>query len=184
GDKVCNLLHLRNAAHGDRGRRKLVGFLVGDLHVARHGLDQPGPALGPYRPGIDRHEADAVLAVLPGKRQREVLPRGIRCSRTDFPVGGFYTVIADQIHDAAAALFHHDRQHIAQAAYVAHELELETLLPVVLAQVLDDAAGCGAGIVDHDVDAPERLVALLDEVPGIGIFAQIGRNGDDLASGG
>jgi hypothetical protein len=29
----------------------------------------------------------------------------------------------------------------------------------------------------------ERLVGLFDEIPGVAVFAQIGRNGDDLAAG-
>jgi hypothetical protein len=49
--------------------------------------------------------------------------------------------------------------------------------------VLDHAAGGGAGIVDHDVDAPERLRALLDEILGIGVLGEIGRDRDDLAVG-
>ena len=49
--------------------------------------------------------------------------------------------------------------------------------------MLDHAAGGRAGVVDHDVDAAERLVALLDEVLGIGVLAQIGGDGDDLAAG-
>ena len=49
--------------------------------------------------------------------------------------------------------------------------------------MLDHAAGRRAGIVDHDVDAAERLDALRDEIPGVGVFAQIGRDGDDLAPG-
>ena len=39
--------------------------------------------------------------------------------------------------------------------------------------MLDHAAGRRAGIVDHDIDAVERLVGLLDEVPGVGILPQI-----------
>ena len=49
--------------------------------------------------------------------------------------------------------------------------------------MLDHAAGRGAGVVDHDVDAAERLVRLLDEVLGVGVLAQVGRDGDDLAVG-
>ena len=103
------------------------------------------------------------LAVLAGERDREVLAGGIGGARADFPVGRLHAVIADQVDDAAAALLDHDRQHVAQAAHIAHELELQALFPVVLGQMLDHAAGRRAGIVDHDVDAAERLVTLLDE---------------------
>ena len=124
-----------------------------------------------------------VLAVLAGERQRQVLARGVGGARADFPVGRLHAVIADQVHDAAAALLDHDRQHVTQAAHVAHELELQALLPVVLGQMLDHAAGRGAGIVDHDVDAAERLVGLLDEVLGVVVLAQIGGDRHDLAAG-
>src|SRR5476649_2518637 len=43
------------------------------------------------------------------------------------------------------------------------------------------AAGGGTGIVDHDVDAAERLVGGVDEGFGVGVLAQVGRDGDDLA---
>ena len=49
--------------------------------------------------------------------------------------------------------------------------------------MLDDAAGRRARIVDHDVDAAERLGALLDEALGVGVLTQIGGNGHDLAAG-
>src|SRR5262249_46543401 len=94
-----------------------------------------------------------------------------------------HSVVTDEIDDASAALAHHDRQRIAQAAHVTHEFQLHRLRPIGLREVLDDAAGCGAGIVDQDVDAGERLMTFLDEILGIGILGQIGGNGDDLASG-
>ena len=49
--------------------------------------------------------------------------------------------------------------------------------------MLDHAAGGRACIVDHDVDAAERLVGGVDKVLGVGIFPQIGGNRDDLAAG-
>src|SRR5262245_14786217 len=67
-DQVGNLVDLGDAPHRDRRRRELVGFLVGQLHVARHRLDQAGPALGAHRARIDRAEADIVLAVLDSER--------------------------------------------------------------------------------------------------------------------
>src|SRR6185437_11983822 len=140
-------------------------------------------ALGAHRPRIDRDETDIVAAILPGERQREVLPRGIGGARADFPVRRLDAVIADQVHDAAAALFDHDGERVAQAAHVAHEFELQAFVPVVFGQMLDHAAGGGTCIIDHDVDAAERLGALLDEILGVGVFAQIGGDGDDLAAG-
>src|SRR5215475_12757414 len=50
-------------------------------------------------------------------------------------------------------------------------------------QMLDHAAGRGAGIVDHDVAAAERLVGLLDEVLGVLVLAQVGGDRHDLAAG-
>src|SRR5262249_51491149 len=153
------------------------------FHVARHRRDQAGPTLGPHRAGIDRAEADVVLAVLAGERHREVLPRGVGGARRNLPIGCLHAVVADQIDHAPAALLDHDRQHVAQAAHVAHEFELQRLFPVGLGQMLEHAAGRGAGIVDHDVDAAERLVGLGDEILGIGVFAEIGGDRHDPAVG-
>ena len=73
--------------------------------------------------------------------------------------------------DAASALLHHNREHIAQTAHIPHELKLKTFLPIVFAQMLDHAAGRRAGIVDHNVDAAERAVGLFDEGLGVGVLA-------------
>src|ERR1035437_7249676 len=113
------------------------------------------------------------LTVLACQRHCEVLTGGIGGARADFPIGRLQAVIADQVHHAAAALADHHRQDVAQATHIAHEFKLRPLLPIVLGQMLDHAAGRRAGIVDHDIDAAERLDALLDEVPGVGILPQI-----------
>src|SRR5215208_6023699 len=181
GDEVAAFLHLGDAAERDRGGRKLVRLLVGKVHVARHGSNEAGPALGAHRPGIDGDEADVVLAVLAGERFRQLLAGRVGGARHDLPIGRLDAIVADQVHDSAAALLDHDGQHVAQAAHIAHELELQALLPVGFREVLEHAARRRAGIVDHDVHAAERLVPLLDEVLGIGVFGEIGRDGDDLA---
>src|SRR5262245_58741031 len=49
--------------------------------------------------------------------------------------------------------------------------------------MLEHAAGRGAGIVDHDVDAAERPVGLRHEILGIGVFAEIGGDRQDPAVG-
>ena len=182
--EIGNLIDLGDPPERNGRRRQRVGFLVGDLHIARHGLDQASPALGAHRSRIDGDKADAALAILAGERDREILAGGVGRARADFPVGRLHAVIADQIDDAAAALLDHDRQRVSQAAHVAHELELQALFPVVLGQMLDHAAGRGAGIVDHNVDPAERLVTLLDEGPGVGILSQVGGDRHDLAAGG
>src|SRR5215471_19545179 len=84
-DEVSDLFDLGDAPHRNGGGRKLIGVLVGELHVARHRLDEAGPALGADRAGVDRAEADMVLAVLAGERKREVLPRSIGSTRRDLP---------------------------------------------------------------------------------------------------
>src|SRR5262245_30460361 len=183
GDEVAAFLHLGDAAERDRGRRELIRLLVGELHVTRHGGHEAGPALGANRAGVDGDEADIVLAILAGERFREVLAGRVGGARHDLPVGRLHAVIADEVDDAAAALFDHDGEHVAQAAYITHEFELQALLPVGFAQMLDDAAGRRTGIVDHDVDAAEGLVTLLDEIFRIGVLGEVGRNGNDLAPG-
>src|ERR1043166_4039253 len=47
--------------------------------------------------------------------------------------------------------------------------------------MLDHAAGRRARVVDHDVDAAERLVRLGDEILRIQVLSEIRRDGDDLA---
>src|SRR5262245_9951550 len=49
--------------------------------------------------------------------------------------------------------------------------------------MLDDAAGRRTGIVDHDVDPAERLMALLDEVFRVLVLTQVGGDRDNFATG-
>src|SRR5262249_61746657 len=45
--------------------------------------------------------------------------------------------------------------------------------------MLDHAASGGSGVVDHDIDTSKRLGALLDEISGVRVRAQIGGNGGE-----
>ena len=110
------------------------------------------------------------------------MARSVARARHDLPVGVFHAVVADEIHDAAAALLPHERQHVLQAAHVAHELELQALLPRLLAQRLEHAAGRGARVVDEDVDAAELALRAVHELPGIGLARQVRRDGEHLAA--
>src|SRR5579884_1860831 len=166
-DEVRHLLYLGDATERDGCGRELVGFLVGNFHVPRHGFHETRPSLGAHRAGIHCDETDVVPAVLAGQRERQVLPCRIGRSGADFPIGRLDAIVADEIDDAAAALTHHDRQHIAQATDVTHELELKAFFPILFGEMLDDAARRGARVVDHDVDTTERLVSLFDESSGI-----------------
>jgi len=47
--------------------------------------------------------------------------------------------------------------------------------------MLDDAAGRRSGIVDKDVDAPERGMGLLDEALRVRRLGEVSRNGNNLA---
>ena len=178
--EIGDFLGLRDPSHRDRFRGQFVGFLEGQFHVARHGVDQPGPAFGADRPGVDGDEADILGAVLPGERQGQVLAGGVGGAGGYFPVGRLHAVIADQVDHAAAALFDHDRQDIAQAADIAHEFELQRLFPVFLGQRLDHAARRRARIVDHDIDPAKRLGAFLDEFPRLLVVGKIGRDRENL----
>src|SRR5438105_569403 len=91
-------------------------------------------------------------------------------------------VDADQVHHAAAALLAHDGQRVLEAAYVAHEFQLQALLPRFLIECLDDTAGRRAGVVHQDIDAPEMLVRALDEVARIGFLGEVRRDREHLAA--
>jgi hypothetical protein len=56
---------------------------------------EAGPALGADRARIDGAKRHAVLAVLAGERQREVLTGGVGSAGADFPIRRLYAVIAD-----------------------------------------------------------------------------------------
>src|SRR5438876_7912159 len=50
--EVRDLRDLGDAAHRYRGRRELVGLLVGQLHVARHEADRKSTRLNSSHPSI------------------------------------------------------------------------------------------------------------------------------------
>src|SRR5205085_3631483 len=182
GDKVRALVDLGDATERNRARRELVRLLERELHVARHRSYEARPTLGAHRPRVYRAHADAVLAILRRERLGQVLAGGVASTGHDLPVGLLHAVVADQVDDAAAALLLHDRQHVLQAAHIAHELELQALLPVLLRQRLDHAAGRRAGVVHENVDAPELPVGALDEVLRLGFLREVGRDGEHLAA--
>src|SRR6266446_5455235 len=125
GDKAGDLLAFDNALQRNAARGKCISLLARDFHVAGHRIDETGPALGTDWPGIDRHKADIVLAVLRSERERQVLPGSICRAWRDLPIGRFDPVIANQVDDAAAPLLLHDRQHVLQATHITHEFELQ-----------------------------------------------------------
>ena len=49
-----------------------------------------------------------------------------------------------------------DRQDLPRGADVAHEVELEGRVPVLVADVVEAADGAGADVVDEDVDLAAR----------------------------
>src|ERR1700694_5285104 len=81
-------------------------------------------------PGLTATRLIPCPAILARERQLQILSGGIRGTRRDLPIGGLHPVIANEIDNPAAALPNHDRQDVAQAAHVAHELELKSLCPI------------------------------------------------------
>src|ERR1700722_2256741 len=51
---------------------------------------------------------------------------------------------------STAALLDHDRKRISEASHIAHELQLQGLIPMVLCEGFDHASGRGSRVVDHD----------------------------------
>src|SRR5205823_12161818 len=88
-----------------------------------------------------------------------------------------------EIHHAPAALLLHDRERGPQTADVAHELELKTLLPGVLVQALEHAAGRGSGVVHEDVDPSEVLRGAVHEALGVLAVGEVGRDREHRMAG-
>ena len=125
GDEAGDLLAFGDAPQRNASRGKRISLLARDFHVAGHRINETGPALGTDRPGIDRHKADIVLAVLRSERKCQVLSGSICRTWRDLPVGRFDPVVANQVDDAAAPLLLHYRQHVLQATHITHEFELQ-----------------------------------------------------------
>jgi len=72
GDEIGDLFAFGYAPQRNAARGKGISFFARELHVARHRIDEAGPALSADRPGVDRDKTDIVLAVLRSERKRQV----------------------------------------------------------------------------------------------------------------
>ena len=69
------------------------------------------------------------------------------------------------------------------AAHVAHELELERRLPVLLAEVHQQTTGRRARVVDEDVDALEPADRRVDDLLHVGLAGEIAGHGEHFGAG-
>ena len=73
-DQTGHLIDLGNAAKRDRGWRQLVSLLIGNLHVARHRLDETSPALGAHGPGFTATKLTLSLPYWPASESVRFCP--------------------------------------------------------------------------------------------------------------
>src|SRR5207244_13052215 len=88
------------------------------------------------------------------------------------------------VNDGAALVEAHQRNRRLGTEDVAHQVDVEDLVPARRARLLDLLVFADAGIVDADIKAPEVLRGAVDEGEACGLGTNVSlREGDLGASG-
>src|SRR6202044_3233750 len=88
------------------------------------------------------------------------------------------------VDDGAAVVAAHQRNRRLGTEDVAHQVDVEDLVPARRARLIDLLVFADAGIVDEDVEAPELLRGTVDEVEACGLGADVSLRENDLGAGG
>src|SRR6266403_512035 len=137
----------------------------------------------------DRARADgvhtnALRRVVGGKRPRQTRDRGlggvvlqVAAACDDGTYGG-------DVNDGAALVAAHQRNRRLGTEDVAHQVDIEDLVPARRARLVDLLVSADAGIVDEDVEAPELLRGTVDEGEACGLGTNVSLREGDLGARG
>src|SRR5947207_8996360 len=136
------------------------------------------------RAGADGVYTNALRRVIGGERPRQARDRGlggvvlqIAAACDDGTYGG-------DVNDGAALVAAHQRNRCLGTEDVAHQVDVEDLVPARRARLVDLLVFADAGIVDKDVEAPELLRGAVDEVEACGLGTDVSVREGDLGAGG
>jgi hypothetical protein len=122
---------------------------------------------------------DPVPPVLLGHRAREVDVRGVGHACRELPVGGFQAIVAHHEDDASRPSFPHVRKDDTACSYVPHEFQPEAAHPLVLGQLLEEAAGRAPRTCHEDVDTAELFDRGVHGSLDVSLHAHVPREGGD-----
>src|SRR5205814_9308627 len=88
------------------------------------------------------------------------------------------------VNDGAALVAAHQRNRRLGTEDVAHQVDVEDLVPARRARLVDLLIFADAGVVDEDVEAPELLRGAVDEGEACGLATNVSLREGDLSAGG
>src|SRR5271155_5293801 len=179
----------------DRG-----GDLLGPAGTLQHGaLRGPGVVLLDGLAGScdaalmerreDRARADgvhtnALRRVVGGERPRQARDRSLGGVVQQVAAACDNGTYGGDVNDGAALVAAHQRNRRLGTEGVAHQVDVEYLVPARRARLVDLLVFADAGIVDEDVEAPELLRGTVDESEACGLGTNVSLCEGDLGAGG
>src|SRR6516165_124266 len=137
----------------------------------------------------DRARADgvhtnALRRVVGGERPRQARDRCLGGVVSQVAAACYDGTHGGDVNDGAALVAAHQRNRRLGTEDVAHQVDVEDLLPARRARLVDLLVFADAGIVDEDVEAPELLRGTVDEVEAYGLGTNVGSREGDVGAGG
>src|SRR3979411_1759046 len=97
----------------------------------------------------------AVRRVVGGKRPRQAGDRGLGGVVLQVAAAGYNGTYGGDVNDGAALVAAHQRNRRLGTEDVAHQVDVEDLVPARCARLLDLLVFADAGVVDEDVEGPQ-----------------------------
>src|SRR5271169_6461581 len=137
----------------------------------------------------DRARADgvhpnALRRVVGGERPCQARDRGLGSVVLQVAAACDDGTYGGDVNDGAALVAAHQRNRRLGTEGVAHQVNVEDLVPARRACLVDLLVFADAGIVDEDVEAPEFFPGTVDEAEACGLGTNVSLREGDLGAGG
>jgi len=139
--------------------------MLGRLRSRGRLLAAGGPDRGSRGARRGRSQADVFVPELVAQGEGQRVQGGLRGGVHGLQGHRAERDPGDDVHDVAAALRPHHRQHGADAVQRPVEIQRERLLPVGVRQLVEISGETGAGVVEQQVDSPAAELRRLGDHP-------------------
>src|SRR5205807_4538778 len=121
----------------------------------------------------DGVHTNALRRVVGGERPRQPRDCGLGGVVLQVAAACYDGTYGGDVHDRAALVAAHQRNRRLGTEDVAHQVDVEDLVPARRARLFDLLVFADASIVDEDVEAPEFLRGTVDEVEACGLSTNV-----------
>src|SRR5438477_1524691 len=117
-----------------------------------------------------------------GERPRQARDRGLSRVVLQVPAARHDGTHGGDVNDGTALVAAHQRNRRLGTEDVAHQVDVEDLVPARRARLVDLLVFADAGVVDEDVEAPELLRGTVDEGEACGLGTNVSLREGDLGA--